>query len=72
MELKTVYYGTISRWISAMTLQSYYDTFKFDVKFNKIYKLLKIYKVKFVSFIRVSFLAEKMECALKINNSNKV
>jgi len=29
-------------------------------------------KVKFVSFIRVSFLAEKMECALKINNSNKV
>ena len=55
-----------------MTLQSYYDQFKFDVKFNKIYKLLKIYKVKFVSFIRVSFLAEKMECALKINNSNKV
>ena len=52
-----------------MTLQSYYDTFKFDVEFNIIYKLLKIYKVKFVRFIRVSFLAEKMECALKINNS---
>ena len=31
-----------------------------------------MYKVKFVSFIRVFFLAEKMECALKINNSNKV
>ena len=46
--------------------------FKFAVKFNKIHKLLKIYKVKFVSFIRVSFLAKKMECALKINNSNKV
>ena len=29
----------------------------------------KKYKVKFVSFIHVFFLAEKMECALKINNS---